>query len=128
METGADLQEGGDTAFIGDMTSSRGGDMAEELQQGALASTVLADNADDVALLYLEGDVLQSPDIVAVTLGRAVVDLANLQVGVFLAEDGGLPPSVEVVGQGACADEAEAVLLADVLKFYCNILIHTLFR
>ena len=92
--------------------------MAEELQQGALASTVLADDADDIALLDLERDVLQGPDIVAGALGRAVVDLADFQIGVLTAEDGGLPPAVEVVLEGSGADKAEAVLLADIFKKY----------
>lgn len=103
------------------MAGGGGGDMAEELQQGTLAGTVLADNADDVALFDLERDVLQGPDIVAVALGRAVVDLANLKIGVFFAEDAGLEPAVQVVLQGAGADEAEAVLLADIFKNYCGI-------
>lgn len=95
--------------------------MAEELQQGALASTVLTDDADDVALLDLERDVLQCPDIITVALGGTVIDLTNLEIGVFLAEDAGLEPAVEVVLQGACADETEAVLLADGVKNYCGI-------
>ncbi len=103
------------------MAGGGSGDMAEELQKGALAGTVLTDDTDDIALLDLERNVLQSPDIVTVALGRAVVDLANLEIGVFFAEDGGLPPTVEVVLQGAGADEAEAVLLADIFKNYSGI-------
>lgn len=52
--------------------------------------------------------------------GRAVVDLADLQVGVLTAHNGGLPPAVDVVLEGTCANQAEAVLLADVIKFYCG--------
>ena len=106
------------------MASGGGSDVAEELQQGALAGSVLADDADDVALLDLERDVIQGPDIVAVALGRAVVDLADLLIGVLTAEDGGLPPAVEVVLETACADKAEAVLLADAVKFYSYVFVH----
>ena len=38
---------------------------------------------------------------------------------VLLAQDGGLPPAVEVVADGACGHEAQAVLLADVVEFDC---------
>ena len=85
MEASTDLKEGSNTASIGDMAGRRGSDVAEELQQGALAGSVLADDTDDVTLLDLERDILQSPDIVAGALGTAVVDLANLQIGVFFS-------------------------------------------
>lgn len=124
MEAGADLEEGGDSAPIGDMTSAGGGDMAEEFQKGALAGTILADDADDIALLYLEGDIFQCPDIVGGAFLTAVVDFAYLEVGVFLTEDAGLPPAVDVVLEAAGADKAKAVLLADAIKLYCNVFIH----
>ena len=106
------------------MACGGGGDMTEELQQGALASTVLADDADDVALLDLERDVLQGPDIVAMALGASVVHLANLQVGVLAAHNGGLPPAIEVVLEGSGADKAEAVLLADIVEFSSYVFVH----
>ena len=120
MEAGADFEEGGDAASVADVACGWGGDMAEELEEGGLAGAVLADDADDVALLDLEVDVLECPYVVAVALGGAVVGLADLEVWVFLAEDGGLPPAVEVVGEGAGADAPEAVHLTDVLEFYCG--------
>lgn len=100
--------------------------MTEELQEGRLAGAILADDADDITLLYLKIDVLERPDIVAVALGSAVVGLTNLKVRVFFTEDGGLPPAVEIVTKGASADTAKSVLLADVTKFNCYVFIHFL--
>ena len=104
MEAGTDLQQRGDTALIGDAAGGGGGDTAEEFQQGALTSTVLADDADNVALLDREIDVFQRPDIVAMASVGTVVGLANLQVGIFLAEHVHGPPAVEVVADGASRD------------------------
>ena len=58
------------------------------------------------------------------TLCGAVIDLTNLEVRVLLTQNGGLPPTVNVVLQAACAHEAQAILLAHILKFYCNVFIH----
>ena len=71
--------------------------MAEELQQGALAGSVLTYDADDVALLYLEVDIFQCPYIVGMCFLTAVVDLTDLQVWVFLTKYGGLPKAVKVM-------------------------------
>ena len=48
---------------IVDAARGRLGDAAEDLQQRALARAVAADDADDLALLDLEGDVLQRPEL-----------------------------------------------------------------
>ena len=119
METGTDLEEGGDTAAGADSAHGRRSDLAKELQQGGLASAVLADDAHDVALLDAEVDIAERPDVVGVGFLGAVVDRADLQVGVLAAEDGGLPPAVEVVADGACGHEAQAVLFAYVVEFDC---------
>ena len=118
MEAGANLQQAGDAATGLDAAGGGGGDAAEELQQGALAGTVLTDNADNIALLDLEVDVLQGPDVLTAALLRAVVGLANLQVGVLPTKDIHRPPPVQVVGDGAGGHQAQAVLLADVFKNY----------
>ena len=106
METRTDLQEASDTAPSADTSHGRASDLTEELQERRFASAVLADDADDVALLDLEVDIAERPDIVGVGLRGAVVDRADLQVGVLAAEDGGLPPAVEVMADGACGHEA----------------------
>ena len=119
MEARTDLQEASDPAPRADSTDGRACDFAEEFQQGTLAGAVLADDAYDVALLDLEVDIAERPDIVGVGFLGAVVDRADLEVRVLLAQDGGLPPAVEIVADGACGHEAQAVLFADVVEFDC---------
>ena len=104
MEASANLQQGGDAATDFYTSGGGGGDATEELQQGALACTVLTDDANDIALLHLEIYVFQSPDIVATALLGAVVGLANLQVGVLATEDIHGPPPVNIVGDGTGGD------------------------
>ena len=97
MEAGAHLEEARDAALGAD--DSRGGcsHAAEQLEEGALAGAVPADNAHDIALFYLEVDVLEGPHVVAVALVRAVVSFAHLEVGVIAAQYLGLPEPVQVV-------------------------------
>ena len=64
MEAGAHFKEGGDASAVADVAGAGSGDVREELQEGALACSVLADDAYHVALLYLERDVFQCPDVV----------------------------------------------------------------
>jgi len=47
---------------------------------------------------------------------RPVIDLADLQIRVLVAAHA-VPPAVDVVGEGAGADLAEAVELGDVFDF-----------
>ena len=54
MEAGADLEEGGDAATGVDAAGGGGGDAAEELEQGALAGAVLADDAEDIAFMDIK--------------------------------------------------------------------------
>ena len=119
MEARTYLEEGGDTAAGADTSHSRACDLTEELEQGGLAGAVLADDAHHVALLDLEVDIAERPDIVGVGFLGAVVDRTDLEVGVFAAQDGGLPPAVEVVADSACGHESQAVLLAHVVEFDC---------
>ena len=73
------------------------GDAAQQLEERRLAGTVLADDADDVALLDLEVDVAEGPDVVGVAFGGTVVGLADLEVGVLFAEDVGDPEATDVM-------------------------------
>ena len=118
METSTDLQQTGDAPFIADGACAGGGDVAEQFQQGALSGSILADDAYYITLLHGEVDVAQRPDIFTITLGGAVIDITNLQVWVFLAQYTCLPPTIQVVAEGASAYTTEAVLFADVLKNY----------
>ena len=92
MEARTDLQEAGDAAPSADSAHGRRSDLTEELQERRFAGAVLADDADDIALLDLEVDIAERPDVVGVGFLGAVVDRADLQVRVLAAEDGGLPP------------------------------------
>ena len=121
MEAGADFQQGADTAMGTDSAGRRTGDAAQEFQEGRFAGAVLADDADDVALLDLEVDIAQRPDVVGVTLGGTVVGLADLEIRVLFAEDVGDPEAADVMGQSLGGDQAEAVLFGYVVEFYCCI-------
>ena len=61
VEAGADLQQAADAAAELDLAGRRLGDPREDLQQRALAGAVAADDADDLARLDLEVDVLAGP-------------------------------------------------------------------
>ena len=120
MEAGADLQQTPDTAAGADGAGGGGGDFGEDLQQGAFAGTVLADDAHHVALLDFEVDVTQGPDIVTIAFAAAVVGLADFFFFFFLAPDVHCPPALEVVRQSAGTDQSESVNLTDVVEFYCS--------
>ena len=119
MESSADLKEGGDASANPDLASGGACDAREELQQGALASTILSDDAYDIALLNGEVDVLECPYVLAVALPRPVVGVADLQVRIVLTQHIHCPPPVKVVGKGAGGDEPQSILLAYVVEFYC---------
>ena len=119
MKTRADFQQGANTTVGTDSAGSRTGYSGKEFQEGRFAGTVLTDDADDVALLDLEVDVAERPDVVGVAFGGTIVGLADLEVGVLFAEDVGDPEAADVVAQGLGGYQAEAVLLGYVVKFYC---------
>lgn len=116
MEACADFEEGGDAAFSVYLAGSGGGDAGEELEQGAFAGAVLANDAENIAFLDFEVDVLKGVDVVGRAFGGPVVGLANLEVGVFFVADACYPPAAQVVADCAGSDSAEAVELADVFE------------
>ena len=63
VEAGAHLQQAGDPAVDLGAAAGRLGDAREDLEQRDLARAVAADDADDLALLDLEGDVLERPEV-----------------------------------------------------------------
>ena len=119
MKTRADFQQGAYTAMGTDSAGGGTGDAAQEFQEGRFAGAVLTDDADDIALLDLEVDIAQRPDVVRCALGGTVVGLADLEIRVLFAEDIGDPEAADVVAQGLGGDQAEAVLLGYVVEFYC---------
>ena len=62
MKAGADLQEGADPTAHDDLALRWVGDAGEDLEDGALAGAVPADDAEDLAALDLEVDVLEGPE------------------------------------------------------------------
>ena len=62
MEAGADLQQARHAAADFDAALGRRGDAGKDLEQRRFAGAVAADDADDLAPLDLEGDVLQRPE------------------------------------------------------------------
>ena len=99
MEARAHLEEARDAALGSDDSGGGSGHAAEQLEEGALAGAVAADDAHDVALFHLEVDVLEGPHVVAVAFVRAVVRFAHLEVGVIAAQYLGLPEPVQVVAE-----------------------------
>ena len=83
MKAGADFQQAGDAAVYRYTAAGGLGNAAEDLEQGRFAGTVAADDADAVAGLNLEVNVLQRPeflDLVALDdlpTGEPVAGLAG---------------------------------------------------
>ena len=97
MEAGADFEQGADTAMGTDGTGSGSCDAGKEFEEGRFAGTVLADDADDVALIDLEVDVAEGPDVFGGALRGTVVRLPDLEIRVLFAEDVGDPKSSYVM-------------------------------
>src|SRR5215472_6896721 len=62
VKAGADFEQARDAAAERDPPGSRFGDTAQNFQKGALAGAVAADDAQNVALLDLEADILERPE------------------------------------------------------------------
>ena len=99
VESGAHFEEARDAAPCADGAGGGSGHAAQQLEEGALAGAVPADDAHDVTLFHLEVDVLQGPHVIACALVRAVVRFAHLEVGVIAAQHLGLPEPVQVVAE-----------------------------
>ena len=99
VEPGAHFEEARDAAPCADGAGGGGGHTAQQLEERALAGAVTPDDSHDVALFYLEVDVLEGPHVFACALVRAVVDFAHLEVGVLAAQHLGLPKPVQVVAE-----------------------------
>jgi len=61
VEAGADLEEAADAALEADLALGGGGDAGEDLEEGALAGAIPADDTYDLAAVHIEVDVLQRP-------------------------------------------------------------------
>ena len=83
MKAGADFQQGTYTAVGTDGTCGGACDAGEEFEKCRLSGTVLADDAYHVALLDLEVDVAESPDIVTRAASGTIINLSYFQIWVF---------------------------------------------
>ncbi len=63
VETGADFEKAADAAVKLGVSFGGAGDAGQDFQQRALAGAVAADQAHHFAFFYVEGDVLQRPDV-----------------------------------------------------------------
>ena len=70
VETGADFEKAADAAVKLGVSFGGAGDARQDFQQRAFAGAVAADQAHHFAFFYVEGDVLQRPDV-----GRAAAVL-----------------------------------------------------
>ena len=118
METGSDLEERSYASTGTDGADGRRSDFAEEFEERRFACAILADDAHNIALFDTEIDIAECPNVVGIRSLGSVVDRADLEVRIFAAEHGSLPPPVEVVGKCAGGDESESVLFADMIEFY----------
>src|SRR5690606_8887345 len=80
VKSGADLEQAGDAAAEDGASGSGFGDTAEELEEGALAGAVAADDAEDFAFVDGEGNIAQGPEVALVLLRELSTDA---QPGVF---------------------------------------------
>src|ERR1051325_1278038 len=63
VEAGPDLEQAGDAPVPGHAALGRLGDLREDFQKRGLARAIAADDADDFALLHVEGNVAERPEI-----------------------------------------------------------------
>ncbi len=108
------FQQAGNTPLHANAAGGGGGCPAEYFQQGAFPCAVTADNAQHLALLYVEVHITQCPDVFARSFLGPVICLADAQVGVFFPPDA-VPPAVQVMGNRTGTHLAKAILLADLL-------------
>ena len=97
MEAGADFEQGADTTMGTDGTGGGTGDAGEEFEEGGFTGTVLADDADDVALLDLEVDVAEGPDVFGGAFRGTIVGLADLEIRIFFSKNIRYPKSSYVM-------------------------------
>src|SRR5262249_5445670 len=72
VKPGSHLEQGADAAANLHITARRLGDARQDLEQGALAGAVAADDSQDLAAFELEGDVVERTEAVLAPRGLAV--------------------------------------------------------
>ena len=85
VKAGADFEQARDAALDRDLAFGRLGDAGEDLQQRRFAGAVAADDAEHLAALDLEADILERPELldrVAGDDGAAARHVGRLAPGV----------------------------------------------
>ena len=100
MEARADLEQGSDPAAHADDPGRRANDARDRLQERRLAGSVTAHDPDDIALVDLEVDIAERPDLALSVRLRLAAARAQ----------------VEPLAQRDIAPLAEAVALAEPLR------------
>ena len=106
VEARANFQQAGNAATHAHAAAGRRGHAAENLEQGAFAGPIAADDSERFPLLDGEADVLERPD--GLTIPVAMVFFPDPQQWIGLAAHFG-PPDIQVAAQRAGADLAQAV-------------------
>ena len=112
VEAGPELEQRGHPPARGDRAGRGLQDAADQLEQGALARAVRADEADGRPGLDLERDVLEGPEVLLVQVRAAEVDHPLLE-RLLLADD-------EPLGQVADLDDDGAAHHSSCAKLPCS--------
>ena len=111
IEAGTHFQHGSDAAIDVDHAFRRCGDPAQQLQHGAFAGAVAADDAQGFALVHRQIDAVERHK----GLPHQPLGATDLAVGIFLAPDTG-PPTLQIPLQRAAADLTQLVHFLDTGK------------
>ena len=96
----------------------RTGHLREKLQESTLSGTIFPNNTHNIPLLNFEVNITQRPNVFLIPRsGRPVIDRTYQEVWVFLLQDGCLPPTVKVVRKSSGGNQAESILLTNVVEF-----------
>ena len=111
MKTGADLQQAGDPAPHRDLTGGRRRHLGKNLEQGALARAIPADDAQHFPFSDVEAHVVERQELLADP--ASVVLLPDFEPRVRLAPHL-RPPSGHIVLERGAADHAQPIRFGDV--------------
>ena len=116
MEAGPHLEHARHAAVVGDETLTRARDATDELEQGGLTCTVLADEAHALAFADGEGDVVHGTDDAFTR-----VFMPDDGVGVLLSAAQS-HARLDFLAQGIAAEHTEGIHLGHVLCVYGDVM------
>src|SRR5439155_922839 len=88
MEAGPQLEDGGNLAVDLQVAGGLVEGAGQDLEEGALAGAVGADDADDLAAIDLEGHVLEGPEIAVALLAGEDLPEDVVRLGIDLVQFG----------------------------------------